>query len=45
MTTGSKVVECDFEWFDRYFVAISELLMASAMDIAVEADASEKVSS
>ncbi len=30
MNTGCSVVPCDFEWFDMYFVAIRELLLAEA---------------
>ncbi|MGD8750540.1 MAG: serine hydrolase domain-containing protein [Anaerolineales bacterium] len=30
MNTGCSVVECDFQWFDDYFVAIREILMEEA---------------
>lgn len=34
MNTGCSVVECDFEWFDDYFVAIREILMEEAARLA-----------
>ena len=34
MNTGCSVVECDFEWFDDYFVAIRELLLSHAAQVA-----------
>lgn len=36
MNTGCSVVECDFEWFDQYFVAIRDLLLEHAGEIATE---------
>ena len=38
MNTGCSVVECDFEWMDETFVAIQELLMEHAGDIAAVKD-------
>jgi CubicO group peptidase (beta-lactamase class C family) len=43
MNTGCSVVECDFVWFDEYFVAIRELLLAFAGEIAHTPMAENKV--
>jgi CubicO group peptidase (beta-lactamase class C family) len=34
MNTGCSVVECDYEWFDEFFVAIREILMEEAERLA-----------
>jgi hypothetical protein len=34
MNTGCSVVECDFEWFDDYFVEVREILLGEAARIA-----------
>jgi CubicO group peptidase (beta-lactamase class C family) len=38
MNTGCSVVECDFVWFDDYFVSIREILMQEAARLAGESE-------
>jgi CubicO group peptidase (beta-lactamase class C family) len=34
MNTGCSLVECDFDWFDEYFIPIREILMDEAAQLA-----------
>lgn len=34
MNTGCSLVECDFEWFDEYFVSIREVLLEAAEGVS-----------
>jgi len=34
MTYGCSITECDFEWFDNYFVAIREVLLEQAEELS-----------
>ena len=39
MTNGCNITECDFQWFDQYYISIWELLLQEAAQILEQSEA------